>query len=592
MPDKSDDPLAGLLGAARRKRQTANTDALFGSSGNKDTGSSGSSKGLNPLDLLGLPAAQRDLINWISRRKQVSLDDIAAGLKRTPDEVMTVINALRSQGYIKEALVDGQVFYRVMFGGKVSRSGRGVPADIWNAVDLDNTVFLKSIPIFAHLDDEQRQALVNDMKERHFQRNEVIAWQGEREQDIVFIKNGIVGVTRLLPGSQNEQQILAYLKQGDVIGEISMLLEGEVTSDTTASALTEVDVLAIAPAKLMDFLATNRASALAMARQMLGRLQTTNERLAHNTSNAKLALVFGVGQTPGQTTLAASLAMTLSYVTQDKSVYTEHPSLADLHDHFDVTVDDDTSYYEQNGGFDVATVKTASDMPLSVRTTLVMDQLLRDYPSIVISLPGKVTDDITYMMEKANQLIIIFTPQRASVDALKQLVTELRSVMHPEKTNLFVVANHTEPGLSLDGVPVRVDFEIPYYEQELILRNCYQLSDLPEPVSRVTELLADRLGRTNQVGLYVPAIPHADEDPVQETLAFLGSLFGGATATMTDGQTGEDGVSEQLHIVRTYVTKADMDRNLSRVLSYAEALKTKHGLDALAIEINTRLMLV
>lgn len=591
MPNQTDnpeDPLSGLLGSARKKRKATDTDALFG--GRKQSASNAS--GLNPLDLLALPAAQRDAINWLSRRKQATLDDIAAALDRSRDDVADVINNLREQGYLKEALVDGQVLYRVVFGGKVSRSGRGVPAAIWNAVDLENTVFLKSIPLFAHLDEPALKALANEMKERHFQRNEVIAWQGERDQDVVFVKNGIVGVTRLLPGSQDETHILAYLKQGEVIGEITMLLSGDITNDTTATALTEVDVLAIQPDLLLNFLSTDRQASLELARLMLNRLQSSNERLATNTSNAKLALVFGVGDSPGQTTLGAALAMTLSHITQGKAVYTEHPDLGELSDHFALYGPDQT-YHAQPGGFDVATISSGAGMPLVVHTTLVMDQLLRDYPSIVISLPGSISDDITYMMEKANQLIIIFSPQHASVEALHHLVEELRNVMHPEKTNLFVVANHTRPDLTLEDVPMRVDFEIPYFDEELVLHECHHLSELPEPISRVTDLLADRLGRTNQVGVYVPNSPQPPApDPVQETLSFLGSIFGGATATTADGQLTESGEPEQLNVVRTYVTKADLERNLTQVLDYAAALKARLGLEALAIEVNAKLMLV
>ncbi len=586
--DNPDDPLAGLLGSARKKRKKTNTDALFGTS--SERGDDAPNKGLNPLDLLALPAAQRDAINWLSRRKQATLEDIAAALKKSVDEVASVVRELRGAGYLKEALVEGQVLYRVVFGGKVSRSGRGVPADIWNAVDLENTVFLKSISLFAHLDDAALKALAADMKERHFHRNEIIAWQGEREQDVVFIKNGIVGVTRLLPGSRDEQQILAYLKQGEVIGEISMLLQGEVSSDTTATALTEVDVLAISPEKLIEYLRTDRTAALALARQMLGRLQSSNERLATNTNDAKLALVFGVGDAPGLTTLGSALALTLSHVTQGKAVYTEHPDHSRLRQVF--TVEGDGPYHHQTGAFDVATVQSSGGMPIAVHTTLVMDQLVRDYPSIVISLPGTISEEVTYMMEKANQLIIIFSPQHASVEALDTLVGELRSVMHPEKTNLFVVANHTQPGLSLEGVHVRVDFEIPYFEQQVPLKDCRTAADLPEPISRVTDLLADRLGRTNQVGVYLPELPAAEVDPVQETLAFLGGIFGGATATTADGQMNEAGEVEQLNVVRTYVTMADMERHLNDVLGYAATLKQKLGLDALAVEINARLMLV
>lgn len=578
----ADDFLGGLLGDVRKRKSATDDSPPEAASGGG---------GLNPLDLLGLPPAQRDTINWLSRRKQASLAEIAAALKREAVDVASVITELKSAGYIKEALVEGQLVYRVVFGGRVKRSGRGVPADIWNAVDLDNTIFLRQIPLFSHLSDEKLAAVAGQMTARHYRRNEVIAWQGDADQDVVFVKNGIVGVTRLMPGSKQDSQILAYLKQGDMVGEVTMLLETGLVADTTATALSEVDVLAARPKEIREYLKQDRVAALALARLIVERLQQTGERLVHTNKENKLALVFGVGSQPGATTVGAALAMTLSHVTQAKAVYTEHPNASDLKHHFVMSAEAGTFYHPQSGLYDVATVPTSPGLPASVKTTLVMDTLLRDYPSIVIRLPSVIDESVMYMLEKASQLIVVFNPDPASIGELMGLVEDLRAVMHPEKTNLYLVANHRHPDSDTMTVPMRVDFQIPYFDTPFVIGQAQRLADLPIRISRVTDLLADRLGRTNQIGIY---LPQADtNDVVQETLAFLGSIFGGATATTAEGQAAEDGGEpEILNVVKTYVTKADMDRHLSAVLAFVEQLKTKLEHEALAIEINAKLMLV
>ncbi len=578
----SDDLLGGLLDGVR-KRKT--------STGESPPEASGGAGGLNPLDLLAMPPALRDAINWLSRRKQATLPELAAALKRDEVAVTAVVDELKQAGYLKEALIEGQLFYRVVFGGRVTRSGRGVPSDIWNAVDLDNTIFLRQIPLFGHLSQERLADLANHMTAKHYRRNEVIAWQGDTDQDVIFVKNGIVGVTRLLPGSKQDAQILAYLKQGDMVGEITVLLEHGLVADTTATALSEVDVLAMRPAAMREFLHGDRHAALALARLILERLQTTSERLIHTNKNNKLALVFGVGQNSGATTLGAALAMTLSHVTQGKAVYTEHPSVAELKAQFALADAPDMNYHPQRGKFDVAIIPTAVGLPAPVKTTLVMDSLLRDYPSIVIRLPSVIDESVMYMLEKASQLIVVFNPDPASIGELSRLVEDLRGVMHPEKTNLYLVANHTDPDSDTMTVPMRVDFLIPHVDAPFVIGQAQHPADLPARISKVTDLLADRLGRTNQIGIYLPQTE--TNAVVQETLAFLGGIFGGATATTAEGQAPEDGGEpEILNVVKTYVTKADMDRHLSKVLAFVEQLKTKLEQDALAIEVNAKLMLV
>lgn len=591
----SDDPLAGLLGSARRQAKSTNTDLGLGSKRQKTAGESG---GLNPLDLLGLPPAQRDVINWLSRRKQSTLPQLAEALNKSQDELAKVLDDLKRDGSVREALVDGQILYRVAFGGKVSRSARGMPKNIWDAVDLDNALFLRQIPLFAHLEDEALQQLTAKLEVRHYHRNEVIAWQGNIDQDVMVIKNGIVGITRLLPGSASETQILAYLKQNDVVGEINLLLEQNVASTTTATALSEVDVLVLKRQAFLDYVTQDRKAAIELARLILQRLLATNDRLVHTGGETKLAMVFGIGEGSGETMLGCALAMTLAQVTQSKAVYTEHPSPDDLHAQFPDWGPHDELYHHA-GMCELAAIKTSPGLPPTVRTTLVMDKLLSEYPNIVIGVPGVVDETVSYMLEQASQIIIVYSPEAVSHVKLIGLVEELRELLHPEKTNLFLVANHTKPDLFLETVPTRIDFEIPYLGAGINTLSAKSLEQLPPALSKVTDMLADRLGRTNQIGIYLPNTyenPDLDANSfVQETLSFLGSIFGGATATTTETQgTASDGTSvpETLHIVRTYVTKADLDRHLSQVLGFVEQLKLKVGQEALAIEVNAKLMLI
>lgn len=588
----ADDPLASLLGGVRRQKQR-DGDLDF-SRREKNPNSSG----LNPLDILALPASQRDTINWLSRRKQATLDELQAALNKPPEEVTTILDKLKIEGYIREALIDGQLYYRVAFGGKVSRTGRGMPSTLWNAVDLENGAFLLQLPLFSDLPPDELEAFASQCESREYRRNEVLLWQGHLVNDVLFVKNGLVGITRLMPGS-SEGQMVAYLKQGDMLGEMSLLREQNTTAGATATALSEVTVLAIGREKFKTFLKNNRRAALELSRIILQRLMATNSRLVSSGLDPRLAIVFGVGENSGHTMLGAALAMTLGQVTQSRAVYTEHPDPRHLQGKFAWNAE--RVYHRQPGAYDVAGIIPVAGMPLTVRTTLVLDQLMGDYTNVVMGVPGEVDEAVNNILEEANQLVLVFSPEPESIAPLEALMEQLRGFLHPEKTNTFIVANHTRPGLSLEDLPVRVDFEIPYFGHNIEPIHAVTLDELPLPVSKVADILADRLGRTNQIGVYIPAaVDDATIDPtnfVQETLSFLGSLFGGATASSTEAQSSvsnedEAAAPEMLHVIRTYVTKVDLDRHLGQVLEYIEYLKNELGQDAMAMEVNSRLMVI
>ena len=115
-------------------------------------------------------------------------------------------------------------------------------------------------------------------------------------------------------------------------------------------------------------------------------------------------------------------------------------------------------------------------------------------------------------------------------------------------------------------------------------------------------MLADRLGRTNQIGIYIPTTTDVDQEIdtsgyIQKTITFLGEIFGGAMASSSEAHgvwnSEEVGlVSETIHIVRTFVTQAELDRYLGDVLEYIERLKFVLRQEAMALEVNQKLMLI
>ena len=584
------DPLSNLLGSFRRKKgQDADIDF---SRPAKPEGE----KGLNPLDLLALPPEQRDLVNFLSRRKQATIETLQEHSALPLDKLAAVLNELKSTGYIHEALVDGNIFYRVVFGGKVSRSGRGVPQDIWDAVDLDNTVFLKQVSLFQTLSDEDRQEIAAHMEARRYKRSEVILWQGDIGDGIYFIKSGIVGISRLTPeSSTRETEILAYLKQGDLLGEHNLLTDHIYPASTTATALSEVELLVMGHEIFMDLLRSFDEVALRLAKVIAERIVDVNARLSSKGADVKASIVIGTGQ-QDITPFGSHLAMTLAHVTNRRAVYTEHPNPGVLHSFVEHTQGKET--YQHPAGFDIAAIQGSPGLPASVRTTLVMDRLFNDYSNVVIGLSAKIDENTTYMLEKANQVIVVCGPNET--DQINALVSNIRSHIHPERTNILtaIQADPDDYDQFNDNV---VDFIIPQIASQFSLRNISQ-ETAPPDIANITHALADRLGRTNQIGVYIPTTTDVDQvmdttTYIDKTISFLGRLFGGEAATSSKAHgvwnSEEVGlVSEAIYIVRTFVTQAELDRYLGDVLEYVEQLKEELSQEAMAVEVNQKLMLI
>ena len=109
-----------------------------------------------------------------------------------------------------------------------------------------------------------------------------------------------------------------------------------------------------------------------------------------------------------------------------------------------------------------------------------------------------------------------------------------------------------------------------------------------------------RLNLTHTVALFVPSTMDVDQDvdnriQVQSALSFLGNLFGGATSSNAEGawQSEESGlVTEQVTIVRTFVSKKALNTHLDDVFSFASELKMKMKQEAVAVSVDNQLILV
>ncbi len=550
-------------------------------------------KGLNPLDVLALPPAQQELVNWLARRKQARFSEIQQALAQNPEQVEQTLSDLQAAGYVQPLLRDGDILYSVVFRGTVSRAGRGLSRDIWQLIDQDTVAFLEQTALFHSVPRPEIESLANQLEERHFTRNQVILWQGDLSECLYLIKHGLVEISRLCPNGRVEK--LAYLKPGDVLGEVSLVTRLSCTA--TATALSQVDLLQIKRPALDDFLARNSSAAIELARILGQRLSHTTAHLASLAAETHLCVVIGVCRGAGCTTLGAAIALALAQMAEGRTVYTEYPipdQLPAL-----LSLARENGVYHHSGGYDVLVLQDDQKWPPNVRATLALDQLRESYTHIVASLPEGIGEKTAYWLEQADQVILVTLPDRASGKYAEELRARLKATARPDGVGWFTVVNHAGQAGEAATVAECIEFDIPFLPNLPPLAEL-RLDNLPAPLARTAQALANRLGRTAWIGIYVPTTIGANlnADPracLDKTLAFMGQLFGGATSHQAQGVWGSqsaDLVSETIHIVRSYATQGDLDHYLPTVIEYVESLKQELKQEAMAIEVNQRLMLI
>ena len=577
----NDDTLDDLLKTSQRRKKR-NTGFLTPPE-NDDSSSAQNVKGLNPLDLLELPREQRKVINWIARRKQVRFDEIEKGLKIDRKELQATLSVLKKADYLHEALIDGEVYYRVVFRGKISRTARGVPEHLWARVELDNSVFLKENPLFQNLPENLLREIAHGLEEKQYQRNEVILWQGDLNENLFFIKNGLVGITRLSPRTK-KANILAYRSQGDIFGEFSLFSE-QSTTTATVTAVSEVTLLTMKHKKFADILQQNHSTAIEIMRVLINRWRETSN-FTSNTPN--LCIVVGLDSGVGGTTIGTALASALVNMTNEKVAYTEHPNVDKLA--ATMAVPDDQEWIDHAAGYTVYTPQHSASLSMAVRITLTLDQLLGEFDTVVIGVPGRIDESLTNLLEQANQVVLVTSQDTEEIR--QRLVEFLDKTIHMKNKQLATVINQVDQSHVAQN---ENEFVIPNIVGSIeVGKATYE--DLPQALRETVKALAIQLKRQHQLRIYLPTVVQIDDEKSIETkdylpkiIQFLMTRFGNAIQQASEHLSDSD---DPVYVIEGNLTQNDMNKYLQDVIDYIESAKKDLHLDLVAMDIDHRLVLI
>lgn len=141
--------------------------------------------------------------------------------------------------------------------------------------DVDQQIVMKA-PLFAALDDETASALVASMTPQSMHRGDVLFSEGDRGDSLYVIIAGKVKLGRA--SGDGRESLIAVLGAGEMFGELSLFDPGPRL--TSATVVSETDVIALGNEDLQKFLAEHPAVAMKMLAGLARRLRRTNEGLS------------------------------------------------------------------------------------------------------------------------------------------------------------------------------------------------------------------------------------------------------------------------------------------------------------------------
>ncbi len=142
-------------------------------------------------------------------------------------------------------------------------------------LDEKMLTLLRQAPLFEPLDDSDRRALLQEMREVSFDAGQVIFTRGDAGRDIYLVTAGRVRLSVLT--AEGRELSFAHAEPGAVFGEIAMLDSGPRTADATAVVKTQA--MSLGRAAFMRLAETRPHLVDAVVRFLCRRIREADQQL-------------------------------------------------------------------------------------------------------------------------------------------------------------------------------------------------------------------------------------------------------------------------------------------------------------------------
>ncbi|MBK8989869.1 MAG: cyclic nucleotide-binding domain-containing protein [Chloroflexi bacterium] len=560
---------------------------------------------ISPIDLLAMSSAEQTLLRHLIKQPQATIFELVANSKMSLTEVEQVLAGLLRQNRILEQLREGKRVFSTRFQFK-RQTVRNMPTVVLNLLQQTADVFLVEAPITSELDDQTRDQLLRLAEKCTLLPDEVMAWQGQKTERIWLVQQGLLAQTRL-KGIQTRQR-RGYLHCGSWIGLSESLSEAPMT--TTYTAVAPTTLLAWSASDFLTFASQQSMLAYSLNRYLSQRLVACQQ--AHLQKQSKLWVIEGVHPQAGVTTFAYNLAcLAHQQADLDEDGRTLFWALGHKDEPQSLFPNGATAVSEKHVGpativthasnLDVLTKVEPSGYAPQVQLDMLLTDLLAQYEYIICDTGSGREDELLLRLRGQAHTLITLTQTKEGADAGLQRWAALQPYSFPGQKRVLALNGAVGATTTVDP---RFHLVIPADSTAVATAQAQQApvvqAAADSPLCQSLHEVYRRLSLDHAVALFVPSTVDVNQqvdnsNQVKATLSFLGNLFGGATSSNAEGawRSEESGlVTEQVTIVRTFVSKKALEAHLDDIIHFAADLKQDMKQEAVAISVDNQLILV
>jgi CRP-like cAMP-binding protein len=559
---------------------------------------------LSPIDLLSVSADEQTILRCLTKYPRLTIFELAEKTDLPLMQVEEVLGALLAQAKVVEQLQQGKRLFSTRFQFK-RRAVRNMPGEILSLFEQPSEQFLAETPLTAVLPTPAITQLLDLSHKRALLPDEVLAWQGQKVEFVGLVQRGLLAYTRLK--GRHTGQKGGYVHRTEWIGLTEALSDTAVTA--TYTAVTEAALLLWPAHEFREFAQRHCGLALMMARQLSQQLRECEK--AQTQGQSKLWVIEGTQAGAGATTFAQNLALLTHQQTGQTKTRTLFWPMTDEATAVLPFLPAPESATEKvaglaritpyPGGLDVLTRIERNSYSPQVQLDILLADLFARYEYIIADTGSDTANELRLRLRGQAQTLITLTrdPEGAEVGISRWQA--LQPYSFPGQKRVLALNGSAAPITDLDA---RFQLVIPWDEVGVgtaVKQNEGVVTATPDSLlAQALQEVYRRLSLNHTLALFVPSTmdvsQHTDNAAqVQSTLSFLGNLFGGATSSNAEGawRSEESGlVTEQVTIVRTFVSKKALDTHLDEVLGFAAELKRDMKQEAVAISVDHQLILV
>ncbi len=553
---------------------------------------------LSPLDLLLLSDNEQIVFRALTKKPKQTVNEIALQSNLSLEEVSTAVNMLLGQGSLVEQLQEGKRLLSVRLRLE-QKSVRNMPVSIFSALTKGVQSFLLEIPLLQVLTDEERDELAQISQKRTLLADEVLTWQGETFNFVAVIETGLIVRTRLK--GQHLSEKAGYVRRTEWIG-LSSILSNSVAS-ATYTAVTETTLRYWPKEDFFNYLQKHASLAIAICQQLSQEIKSCKD--SDGSGKGKLWVIEGIRKGVGVTTFANKLAQVAlennSRGAASSTLFWQSEGAKPLGKPVR-TVKDLASIYLHPSGYDQLFLQANHEYPPQVQLDILLDDLLATYEYVICDTGADESEEFVLRLRGQGYVLLTLSNDPDKLDAVTARWKKAQAYAVPSQKRFLALSNTTKHVREVDP---RFHLVLPYdpsfttKDQAQIAETIAQSADASLYGEAIREVYR-RLSLNHALAIFVPSTldvdcPVDNEHQVQSTLQFLGSVFGGATKSDAEGvwRSEDSGlVTEQVTIVRTFVSKPALDSHLDTVVEFATQLKEEMKQEAVALSIDHQLILV